>query len=414
MIGRNALRQFSWRESAIRIYSTQTVEVFHFAATQFIDKSNNLFSRFQLQAIQQKPDAEWINAKPYNEIPGPGIFSLVTSFMPYGDYTQRNSDWSIVDCNLRFGLFAGKYHGMQITEMHQAWKNLYGDIVRIPGFLGRSDTILTYDPAMVEKVFRTEGPLPIRRGLESFNYYRKKVRPEVFGDVGGLLSEDGDKWWNIRSKANPVLLQPKTVKMYVEKVDQVAQEFILKTKQERDAETLEMRNQFGHELNRWALESIGVIALDERLGALWDSGTSEEGQQVIEVCILSWAYFVWMCIQMITIRIFQLVKEFFVLSYELDVSLSIWKYYKTPQFKRLMWVFDQMTEKIMKRVDNAVARLEALEKTGSGVNTSDRSVLEKLLLIDKRIAIVMAFDMLLAGIDTVRSCMSIDSEKLMS
>lgn len=174
---------------------------------------------------------------------------------------------------------------MQITEMHRTWKNLYGDIVRIPGFLGRSDTILTYDPAMVEKVFRTEGPLPIRRGLESFNYYRKKVRPEVFGDVGGLLSEDGDKWWNIRSKANPVLLQPKTVKMYVEKVDQVAQEFIMKTKQERDPETLEMRNQFGHELNRWALESIGVIALDERLGALWDSGTSEEGQQVIEVCI---------------------------------------------------------------------------------------------------------------------------------
>lgn len=98
----------------------------------------------------------------------------------------------------------------------------------------------------------------------------------------------------------------------------------------------------------------------------------------------------------------QLVKEFFVLSYELDVSLSLWKYYKTPQFKRLMWVFDQMTEKIMKRVDNAVARLEALEKTGGGVNTSDRSVLEKLLLIDRRIAIVMAFDMLLAGIDTVR------------
>lgn len=174
---------------------------------------------------------------------------------------------------------------MQIVDMHQAWKNAYGDIVRIPGFLGRGDTILTYDPAMVEKVFRTEGPLPVRRGLETFNYYRKKVRPEIFGDVGGLLSEDGDKWWDIRSKANPVLLQPKTVKMYVEKVDQVAQEFITKTKQMRDTETLEMRNKFGHELNRWALESIGVIALDERLGALWDSGTSEEGQQVIEVCI---------------------------------------------------------------------------------------------------------------------------------
>lgn len=96
------------------------------------------------------------------------------------------------------------------------------------------------------------------------------------------------------------------------------------------------------------------------------------------------------------------MKEFFVLSYELDVSLSIWKYYKTPKFNRLMWIFDQMTEKIMKRVDNAVARLGALKETGKGLHASDQSVLEKLLLIDKRIAIVMAFDMLLAGIDTVR------------
>lgn len=67
-----------------------------------------------------------------------------------------------------------------------------------------------------------------------------------------------------------------------------------------------------------------------------------------------------------------------------------------------MWVFDQMTDKIMKRIDIAVVRLEALKKANVTVNTSDRSVLEKLLLIDRSIAIVMAFDMLLAGIDTVQ------------
>lgn len=61
-----------------------------------------------------------------------------------------------------------------------------------------------------------------------------------------------------------------------------------------------------------------------------------------------------------------------------------------------------MTEKIMKRVDNAVARLESLKEANGVVSAADKSVLEKLLLIDRRIAIVMAFDMLLAGIDTVR------------
>lgn len=64
-----------------------------------------------------------------------------------------------------------------------------------------------------------------------------------------------------------------------------------------------------------------------------------------------------------------------------------------------MNIFDQMTEIIMFYVDNAVKRLEEQGQLDS--DASDRSVLEKLLLIDRRIAVVMAFDMLLAGVDTV-------------
>lgn len=64
-----------------------------------------------------------------------------------------------------------------------------------------------------------------------------------------------------------------------------------------------------------------------------------------------------------------------------------------------MNIFDQMTETIMFYVDKAVQRLDANERPRS--DASDRSVLEKLLLIDRRIAMVMAFDMILAGVDTV-------------
>lgn len=96
----------------------------------------------------------------------------------------------------------------------------------------------------------------------------------------------------------------------------------------------------------------------------------------------------------------QSVKDFFILAYELDVALSIWKYYKTPKFYKLMDVFDQMTATIMLYVDKAVARLDARDQLNNN-EAGDRSVLEKLLMIDRRIAIVMAFDMLLAGVDTV-------------
>lgn len=167
-----------------------------------------------------------------------------------------------------FSLHPGKYNDLPIVDMHRAMRDDFGDIVRIPGLLGRADTLITFKPEIFEKVFRTEGPYPQRRGLETFIYYRKKVRPEVFGDTGGLLSEHGEKWLDVRSKVNPVMLQPKVVKMYVDKVDQVAKEFIEKMKKIRNKETLEMPSNFGHELNCWALETIGVIALDERLGIL--------------------------------------------------------------------------------------------------------------------------------------------------
>lgn len=93
------------------------------------------------------------------------------------------------------------------------------------------------------------------------------------------------------------------------------------------------------------------------------------------------------------------MKEFFILAYELDVALSFWKYFKTPKFNKLIKVFDQMTETIMYYVDQAVRRLDAEDQAKTN---ADRSVLEKLLLIDRRVAIIMAFDMILAGVDTVR------------
>lgn len=77
----------------------------------------------------------------------------------------------------------------------------------------------------------------------------------------------------------------------------------------------------------------------------------------------------------------------------------IWKYYQTKKFRQLIKVFDDMNEIILPKVDKAVKRLEAAEHKNS--DKSDRSVLEKLLEINKNIAVVMAFDMLMAGIDTV-------------
>lgn len=92
------------------------------------------------------------------------------------------------------------------------------------------------------------------------------------------------------------------------------------------------------------------------------------------------------------------MNEFFELSSIYDVSPSFWKYYKTKNFHRLMNVHDQVTEISKQYIDKATKRFEKCSEIPNG---SDKSILERLLKIDREIAIVMAIDMLLAGIDTV-------------
>lgn len=171
---------------------------------------------------------------------------------------------------------------MPIVDMHRAIRSDYGDLVRIPGFMGRADTLISFKPSIFEKLYRTEGIFPRRRGMETFIYYRKKVRPEIFEGTGGLLTEQGQKWFDIRSKVNPVMLQPRVIKMYIDQIDQVAIEFLDACKTMRNPTTLEMPSNFGHELNCWALESIGVITLDERLGVLHNS-RHVQAQTIINV-----------------------------------------------------------------------------------------------------------------------------------
>lgn len=166
-------------------------------------------------------------------------------------------------------------------DLGRALKSEYGDIVRVQGMFGREDLVFTFRPEIYEKMFRNEGIYPQRRGLDTFTYYRQVLRPDIFHGRGGLLTEHGEKWYDVRTKVNPVMLKPNVVRMYVTKVDKVGQDFIDKIRVMRNKETNEVNEKFGFELNKFALESIGVIALDERLGVLSDD--LPEAQRIIEV-----------------------------------------------------------------------------------------------------------------------------------
>lgn len=79
---------------------------------------------------------------------------------------------------------------------------------------------------------------------------------------------------------------------------------------------------------------------------------------------------------------------------------SIWRYVATPTYKKIMKVLDNIQDITVGYVNEA---LERLEHEPSNKPESEQSVLEKLLKIDKKVATVMAMDMLMAGVDTVGS-----------
>lgn len=140
-----------------------------------------------------------------------------------------------------------------------------------------------------------------------------------------------------------------------------------------------MPDDFHDDLNRLTLEGVVGVALNTRLGMIHKNRDSPECKQLL-----------------------QSIRDFFDLSEDLEVKPSIWKIVKTPKFYKLMNSLDILTNLCNKYIDEA---LKQIEMDSDGKFTSEagkeKSVLEKLLRIDRRVAAVMALDMLMAGVDTV-------------
>lgn len=287
------------------------------SALNINDNANNY--HFLIQK-ENALEAEWEAALPYNRIPGPNLFEIIRNFMRKGKANALNAvDTKRNGNNYISFTRAGKWSGLDLIGVFRVFRDEYGPIVRVPGTLGRRDAVFSFDPKDYERVYRTEGQWPLRRGgFETLAHYRKHERPDVFKNVGGLVTDQGESWAAMRFKVNPVMLQPKTVKTYIPQVDAISKEFVEQIYMSRDA-AYELPATFGQELNKWALESIGFIALDRRLGAL--DADSLVGKEMIKN-----------------------MKEFLKLSYQLDMQPSVWRYYKTPPFKRLMQVFDNITK----------------------------------------------------------------------
>ena len=94
----------------------------------------------------------------------------------------------------------------------------------------------------------------------------REARQDIFGETTGVLMEEREKWYDIRSKIQQDLMRPRSAHFYLEEIQEVADEFMDFIRSQRSPEKI--IKDCLPEIYRFTFESISLIALDTRLGCL--------------------------------------------------------------------------------------------------------------------------------------------------
>ncbi|XP_063624022.1 cytochrome P450 CYP12A2-like [Cydia splendana] len=266
-------------------------------------------------------------------------------------------------------------HKKNFHDLVKTLHKKYGTVVRLEGIAPRATLLVLFEPQHFEQVYKAEEYNPLRPGFETIEYYREVLRKERFGGYFGLMSAQGPQWRDFRTKVNPALLKPKLVKIYAPGLGEIAEEMVERlTRLSKEGDYLQ--NNFDLEITKWSLESLALVSLGTRLGCLQDNLDEDHPARQLIKC----------------------TNDIFELSFKLEFLPSLWKYIATPNFKKLMKTYDLQWDISAMYIEEAK---KLAKERGSDVPEEDKSILEKLIAIDERVAILMANEMLMAGIDTV-------------
>ncbi|XP_023951078.2 cytochrome P450 CYP12A2 isoform X1 [Bicyclus anynana] len=299
------------------------------------------------------------NLKSWKEIPGPSSLPIIGQLLHF--------------------LPRGSLHENFVTTVLY---DQYGPIVKIDGFFGSPSIVLLFDAEASAQILRGENWMPIRTSFQSLDYFRQnfyKRRGAAPDEPTGLISDQGDVWKKFRSTVNPILLQPKTIKLYTNSLTEVAEDMVKRMRSIRNENNM-LNGNFDFEMNLWALESIGVVALGGRLNC-FDPNLPQDSPAR---------------------KLIQTVHDIFTTADRLDFKPNLWRYFSTPTFKKAMKLYEDQINISEYFVAKAIKEF----KSKSQRSTEEKGVLEKLLEINEKVAVIMASDMLFAGVDTASNTMT--------
>lgn len=108
------------------------------------------------------------NAKSYDEVPGPKPLPIL------------GNTW-------RMFPIIGQFDIADVAAVSEQFYIQYGEIMKLNGLIGRPDLLFVYDVDEIERLYRQEGPTPFRPSMPCLVNYKKVVRKDFFGDLGGVV-----------------------------------------------------------------------------------------------------------------------------------------------------------------------------------------------------------------------------------
>ena len=244
-----------------------------------------------------------------------------------------------------------------------------------------------FDPHLIQTMFQNEGKYPYRgQVLEALEFMRNR-RPDVFGENLGVLMDEGEKWHAFRSSVQQDMLRPKSAHYYIDKLEGISNDFTNYIKSNRDEE--DVIENFVKESRRFSFESISLVALDERIGALPTKNiTLKDSEKVL------------LAMETANNVLGKMV-----------FGVPTWKIYPDPRwnrsFKKAEDAFWEILDIIKEKVNKSVSRLE--QESEESIKSRNISMLEKFIMkkgSQSPIPMVMAFDMMVAGIDTTSNTLA--------
>lgn len=152
-------------------------------------------------------------------------------------------------------------------------------------------------------------------------------------------------------------------------------------KEIRDPKTLEVPEDFTDEISRLVFESLGLVAFDRQMGLIRKNRDNSDA-----------------------LTLFQTSRDIFRLTFKLDIQPSMWKIISTPTYRKMKRTLNDSLNVAQKMLKENQDALEKRRQAGEKINSN--SMLERLMEIDPKVAVIMSLDILFAGVDATATLLS--------